>query len=254
MTEKKTLVVGIGEVGGPLAEVLETGGPVLRHDLEPVMFDDPIGVMHICFPFRDRERFCETAAQYVRRFCPELTIVNSTVIPGTTQMLESMTGAPVCYSPVRGKHTEMATALRNYHKFVAGADPAAVDKAQAHFRSAGIATERMSSPEVLELAKLSETTYFGVLIAFAQELNRYAQAVGVDYQEITNFFKEIHFLPHATYYPGFIGGHCVIPNINLLLRVADSTLLTAVLVSNDRRARELEKADECQSDLCTGGH
>ena len=98
----------------------------------------------------------------------------------------------------------------------------------------------MSSPENLELAKLAETTYFGVLITFAQELNRYAVGADADYGEITKFFKEIEFLPRSSYYPGFIGGHCVIPNINLLLQVAESPLLKAVLLSNDRRAEELD--------------
>ena len=40
----------------------------------------------------------------------------------------------------------------------------------------------MDQPETLELAKLAETTYFGVLIAFAQELNRYAATVGANYE------------------------------------------------------------------------
>jgi UDP-N-acetyl-D-mannosaminuronate dehydrogenase len=240
MTQGKTLVVGIGEVGKPLAQVLEGNAPVLRHDIEPVAFDDAIGIMHICFPFRNQRSFCETVEGYARRFKPELIIVNSTVIPGTTRSIERMTGIDSCYSPVRGKHVEMESALRSYRKFIAGSVPAAVERAEAHFREAGLETERMSSPEALELAKLSETTYFGVLIAFAQELNRYAVGAGVDYAELTNFFKEINFLPRTSYYPGFIGGHCVIPNINLLLQVADSPLLQAVLTSNSRRAEELE--------------
>ena len=68
MTEKKTLIVGIGEVGKPLAQVLEVNSPVLRHDLEPVNFDDPIGIMHICFPFRNQQSFCDAVASYVNRF------------------------------------------------------------------------------------------------------------------------------------------------------------------------------------------
>lgn len=245
MTEKKTLVVGIGEVGGPLSLVLEGAGKeVLRQDLEPQNFNDPIGVMHICFPFTDKDRFCKAAAAYVRRFAPELTIINSTVMPGTTRRVEEMSGRKVCYSPVRGKHVEMASALRSYRKFVAGSDPEAVDLAEKHFQEAGLVVERMSAPEALELAKLAETTYFGVLIAFAQELNRYAGRVNVDYAELPSFFKEIGFLPRTSYYPGFIGGHCVMPNINLLLKVGDSPLLEAVRFSNELRAEELEESRE----------
>ena len=39
-------------------------------------------------------------------------------------------------------------------------------------------TRLIEAPETLELAKLAETTYFGVIIAFAQELNRYARGSG----------------------------------------------------------------------------
>src|SRR5262249_11862792 len=96
--------------------------------------------------------------------------------------------------------------------------------------------------------------YFGVLISFAQELNRYAQECGVGYSEIPNFFREISFLPNTNYYPGFIGGHCVIPNIHLLLQIADSPLLNAVLTSNDLRARELEKTDHREASAQPEGH
>lgn len=239
MSNGTTLVVGIGEVGRPLAEVLERSGPVLRHDLEPREFDAPIGVMHICFPFRDRSTFVATALDYIRRFQPALTIVNSTVVPGTTRAIASSSGMPVCYSPVRGKHIEMASALTRYVKFVAAPQEEWAIAAAEHFAGAGMKTRRMSTAESLELAKLAETTYFGVCIAFAQELNRYAARVNGEYAEMTGFFEEVEFLPGRKYFPGFIGGHCVIPNLNLLLQLAPAPLLEAVLDSNRRRTDEI---------------
>ena len=74
----------------------------------------------------------------------------------------------------------------------------------------------MSSPEALELAKLLETTYFGLLIAWAQEMNRFAETANADYLEVGKFFREIGYLPNVLFQPGFIGGHCVMPNIALL--------------------------------------
>jgi hypothetical protein len=164
--------------------------------------------------------FVGETARYIKLFKPALTIVNSTVGVGTTRAVAERTGAAVVNSPVRGKHAEMAKALLHYAKFVAGTDARAVDAAIEHFNAAGMKTRRVSTPDTLELAKLAETTYFGFCIAFAQELNRYAQAAGADYDEAVRFFEEIEFLPRQTYFPGFIGGHCVIPNIHLLLGVA----------------------------------
>jgi len=238
-SKSSTLVVGLGEVGGALADVLERAAPVLRHDIEQRDFDQPIGVMHLCFPYGSGEGFEEIALSYIERFKPEVTIINSTVTPGTTRALERRAGRPVAFSPVRGKHVRMVQDLLRYKKFIAAVDPATALRAQEHFRQAGMRTQLVAQPETLELAKLAETTYFGVIIAFAQELNRYAATAGGDYDEAASFFEEVDYLPRTRYFPGFIGGHCVIPNIHLMLRVGRSALLEAVLDSNRRRAVEL---------------
>ena len=237
--ERKTLVVGIGEVGSALMKVLERKGPVLWHDIEPREFADPIGTMHFCIPYRSPAEFESTAVSYIRRFKPLLTIVNSTVVPGTTRKIAEQAGAAVAYSPIRGKHARMTEDLLRYAKFVAAPDPAVAEAAERQFASVGMKTRRVARVETLELAKLAETSYFGVLIAFAQELNRYAERVDANYSEMTEFFEEIDFLPSTKYFPGFIGGHCVIPNLHLLKRISPSQLLDAVLDSNERRAVEL---------------
>ena len=234
-----TLVVGLGEVGSALSQVLRRTGRVLEHDIERREFDEPIGVMHLCVPFTRQDDFEAVALSYIARFKPELTIINSTVVPGTSRAIAERALVPIAYSPVRGKHIQMAEDLLKYRKFVAGTDENTATRAAEHFRAAGMTTQSISKLETLELAKLAETTYFGVLIAFAQELNRYADRVEGDYAEALDFFEEVDFLPHTKYYPGFIGGHCVIPNIQLLRTIASSPMLEAVLESNRMRAGEL---------------
>ena len=234
------LVVGLGEVGGALSQVLKRNGRrIFEHDIEKREFDAPIGVMHLCFPFTRQPDFEAIAISYIERFKPQLTIINSTVVPGTSRAIAEKARVPIAYSPVRGKHIRMADDLLKYRKFVAGTDDDAMKRAAAHFREAGMTTQCVSKLETLELAKLGETTYFGVLIAFAQELNRYANQVDGDYEEALDFFEEVDFLPRTKYYPGFIGGHCVIPNIQLLRTIASSPMLEAVLESNRMRAGEL---------------
>lgn len=238
-TKSQTMVVGLGEVGSALAQVLERKAPVVRHDLKPIELAQPVGVMHLCLPYQGRAQFESAALSYLERFKPALTIINSTVLPGTTRSLAAQSGAALAYSPVRGKHVRMAEDLTRYAKFVAALDAETALRAETHFHEAGIKTRAVGRVETLELAKLAETTYFGLLIAFAQELNRYVERVKGDYFEATNFFDEIEFLPSRRYFPGFIGGHCVIPNIHLMQQVAHSPLLEAVLNSNELRAREL---------------
>jgi hypothetical protein len=69
-----TLVVGVGEVGGGLTEVLERAHRVARLDLKPAAIDEPIEAMHICFPFASRGQLESAVRGYIRRFQPQLTI------------------------------------------------------------------------------------------------------------------------------------------------------------------------------------
>ncbi len=241
---KVTLIVGLGEVGIPLRTVLERNHPgTIGIDVEPVFIDEPIGIMHICFPFGGQAQFQEAVVAYARKYAPEVIVINSTVVPGTTRSIENACGVPCVYSPVRGKHTRMVDELQTYIKFVAGTDAHATEMVIEQFQSARIKAEAMSTPESLELAKLLETTYFGLLIAWAQEMNRFAQKVDADYVEIGKFFREIGYLPGVLFQPGHIGGHCVMPNIGLLQQRFQSEFLDAIKNSNDARRLELEIVD-----------
>ena len=93
-------------------------------------------------------------------------------------------------------------------------------------------TKLLASPEASEIAKLTETTYFGLLIAWAQEVERYCMKLGANYDEVVSFYEEIKFFPPVKYFPGEIGGHCVMPNIDILLQKFPSGLLQAIVQSN----------------------
>ena len=86
-------------------------------------------------------------------------------------------------------------------------------------KDCGIKTKKMSSPETLEIAKIiCDTSYLGWLINYAQLSNIVAVEYGVNYDEMWSFSDEIHkFLGNRPkMFPGFIGGHCVIPNLDLI--------------------------------------
>src|SRR5580700_5355220 len=129
----RTLVVGLGEVGAALAAILDRKELVLRHDLDRVKIDEPIGTMHLCIPFQSPHQFETVALGYISRFKPDLTIINSTVIPGTTRAIAEKSGCAVAYSPVRGKHVKMEQDLVHYYKFVAAPGRADAVSAEAHF-------------------------------------------------------------------------------------------------------------------------
>jgi UDP-N-acetyl-D-mannosaminuronate dehydrogenase len=235
---KKTVVIGLGEVGGPLFDLIaQTGADVLGVDVAPVDLPPPgtVEVMHMCIPF-EIDDFVGETARYVDRLQPDLTVINSTVSVGTTRAVHERTGGRIVHSPIRGKHARMLEELTYYDKFIGPMDAPAGVLAKQHFESLGMTTKALSSPEASELAKLTETTYFGVLIAWAQQVERYCEAVGVDYDEVVAIYEQIGYLPPVKFFPGLIGGHCVMPNIEILKEIADTPLLEVVRWSNAQKA------------------
>jgi UDP-N-acetyl-D-mannosaminuronate dehydrogenase len=248
----RIVVVGLGEVGKPLLKLISEHRDVIGVDLQPP--DGPIlnvDVMHVCYPFEIKDFVGETA-RYIDRFKPRLTIINSTLGIGTTRLVAQRTGTAVAHSPVRGKHARMLEELKTYTKFVGAMDPASGRHAAEHFHSVGLKTRVLSAPEATELAKLTETTYFGLMIAWAQEVERYCDHTRQAYEEIAAFYEEIKFFPSVKYFPGIIGGHCVMPNIEILRKFDDSVILKAIRTSNHRKIeRELAKGFEDSAILKT---
>jgi hypothetical protein len=228
------LVVGLGETGRPLKEILEQAYPTASRDIEPADIAGKIGALHICYPFQVGD-FVATTAGYIAQYHPELTIIHSTVIPGTTRQIYERTGDKVAYSPIRGKHTHMREQLMTYTKFVAGATPEAAAQAADHLAGAGLHVRPVSTCESLELAKLVETTYFGLLIAWAQEVERFCAHVGASYEDVMLLTEDVKYLPPVVFQPGFIGGHCVMPNILLLQQACPSAFLELIQASNEQK-------------------
>jgi UDP-N-acetyl-D-mannosaminuronate dehydrogenase len=232
MSKGKVIVAGLGEVGKPLFQLLSRTHATVGVDIEPPIEKlDRVEVLHVCYPFQIRDFIGETI-RYIELFRPALTVVNSTVAVGTTRQIAERSGTVVVNSPVRGKHARMLEELGHYTKFVGAMDAAAGQAAAEHFAAAGLKTRVLETPEATELAKLTETTYFGLMIAWAQELERYCDQSGANYNEVISFYEEIKFFPPVKYFPGVIGGHCVMPNIEILRGFDDSPMLEAIEMSN----------------------
>jgi UDP-N-acetyl-D-mannosaminuronate dehydrogenase len=229
----------MGEVGRPLYRILSGAFECKAVDIRPVETTEPCAVLHICYPFQIAD-FVGTSLSYIQTYRPLLTIINSTVAPGTTRKIYEAAGRPsVAYSPVRGKHANMERDMLRYKKFVAGCDPDATAHAISHFSEAGFKTDTFTTPEAAELAKLLETTYLGVLIAWAQETERFGSKYNVSFNELNSFVKEIDFLPSHVF-PGQIGGHCVMPNIAILQTQIKSRFLDAIVESNQTKTRQTQ--------------
>jgi UDP-N-acetyl-D-mannosaminuronate dehydrogenase len=229
--EKKIVVAGLGEIGFPILQLVSKSGPAVGYDLNTKLMDETkvrkyenlkTSFLHVCIPFSDR--FAENVISLYDKFHPEVIVIHSTISPGTTSKLQSRLSIPVIYSATRGVHKRMLSDMKRYTKFYAIESDAPRKKwaSSAYARlmkNAGVTTRQMTSPITLELAKIVvDTSYYGWLITYAQLSNMIAIKHNVNYDEMWSFADEIHkYLGNRPkMFPGFIGGHCVIPNLDLI--------------------------------------
>jgi UDP-N-acetyl-D-mannosaminuronic acid dehydrogenase len=144
----------------------------------------------------------------------------------------------VAFSPERVYSGRIFADLRRYPKLVGGCSEAGEARAVELYRAfierrpageAGPPTEvwPMDSAEAAELAKLAETTYRDLNIAFANELARHADGAGIDVHRVIDAansqpFSHIHR-------PGVaVGGHCIPVYPHFFLHGAPEARLPAV--------------------------
>ena len=228
---KKDMVAGIGEIGKPILKLLSKNNIVVGFDLNPDLMDErkferyqnlKTSFLHIAIPVTGK--FINNVLKLCKKFQPECIVIHSTVKPGTTEELQGKLTIPVIYSATRGVHKRMIYDLKRYTKFfVISANAPRGKWASTTYvkmmKQCGIKTKKMSKPETLELAKIiCDTSYLGWLVNYAQLSNMIAIQHGVDYDEMWSFSDEIQeFLGNSPkMFPGIIGGHCVIPNIDLI--------------------------------------
>lgn len=225
------LVVGLGEIGSPIFQLLSKGNTVLGYDINKSKMNlekfkniknSAVILVHICIQFSDE--FVDTVVRICKKYNPRGVVIHSTISPRTTEDLQKRLKIPVIYSATRGVHKRMIKDLQRYTKFYSIYDSApnaswASKTYEKRMKKAGIKTKKMSNPLVLELAKIVvDTSYYGWLINYAQLSNLIAIKNKVNYDEMWSFADEIHeYLGNRPkMFPGFIGGHCVIPNLDLI--------------------------------------
>lgn len=260
LTEERALVVGLGEVGRPLFELLRDSGhfTVYGSDIDEAKMREleqdrsnlpnEVDVMHICVPCWNKEEFMNITVGYVKQFKPSLVVINSTVPPGTTQEIDERCNCLVAHSPVRGVHKSvehMKWEFKRWTKYVGGVNKESSDAACKHFEKAGCKTMVLKSSLETELAKLFETTYRAWMIACFQEMHRISRHFGADFVEVVDFLEDTHRvrLDRPIMFPGVIGGHCILANAELLLKSYDSTFLRLILESNEKRKEEIKDED-----------
>jgi UDP-N-acetyl-D-mannosaminuronate dehydrogenase len=228
---KKDVVAGLGEIGYPILKLLSKKQTTVGYDIDKnstnklkfkTLQDTQTSFLHIAIPVTTK--FDSNILELNKKFKPECIVIHSTISLGTTERIQKKLSIPLIYSATRGVHKRMLKDIKRYMKFFAISKNApkkqwAIKTFSRKMKNCGVKTRQMSTPETLELGKiLCDTSYLGWLINYAQLTNMIAIQYNIDYDEMWTFSDEIHkFLGNRPkMYPGFIGGHCVIPNLDLM--------------------------------------
>jgi UDP-N-acetyl-D-mannosaminuronate dehydrogenase len=261
LTKKTVLVVGLGEVGHALLEMLQESGKFQVYgfdvdeermrELRQNDLPNKVDIMHVCIPCANQKQFIDAVVNHAKRFKPKLIIINSTVKAGTTMNIYKRCGCIIAHSPIRGVHKDpeyMKQEIRNWTKYVGGATPKAAQATRKHFTELDLKTKVLKSCVETELAKLFETSYRAWMITCFQEMHRISRKVGADFDQTVDLLEDTHRkrFDRPVMFPGPIGGHCLIPNMKLLLDNYDSKFVHLALESNEKRIEEMKDPDIAQ--------
>ena len=222
------VILGMGEVGQTLFDLLvdrkfdcvgiDLDNSKCKKYSENEVIKNP-EYLHVCLP-GELTGFTDIVLNWINKIKNiQVVIIHSTVKPGTTKIIQEKLSIPILFSPVRGVHKRFLNDIKKYTKFISF-DGIEIDpKIKTDLENRFEKIEWMSTTKTAELAKiLVDTTYYGWLINYAQITKMICEKENVDFDEMWKFADEIHenLGNRPKMFPGIIGGHCVIPNLDLV--------------------------------------
>ena len=222
------IILGMGEVGETLFDLLvdrkfdcigiDLEDSKCKNYTENKIIENP-QYLHVCLP-GELEKFTDIVIEWVNKIKNiQVVVIHSTVKPGTTKTIQEKSSIPILFSPVRGVHRRFLNDIKKYTKFISFDDTEINSKIKKDLENRFEKVDWMSTTKTAELAKiLVDTTYYGWLINYAQITKMICEKENVDFDEMWKFADEIHenLGNRPKMFPGIIGGHCVIPNLNLV--------------------------------------
>lgn len=212
---KKHIVIGLGEVGAALKNILKADGLDIYKESDAD--GGPYEVMHVCIPWG--KSFVSSVTNYQQIYKPSIVIVHSSVPIGTCDFHGWV------HSPIRGVHPNLELGIRTFVKYFGGKQ--AFEAAEI-FARLGVKVRIAARARDTEAAKLWDTTQYGVMILLEKEIHAFCKKNDLDFETVYASFNETYNsgyyqlgMPHVArpslvHMDGKIGGHCVIPNAELL--------------------------------------
>lgn len=219
-------ILGVGQVGGAIKKITSKFFYVLTKDiLTDQLKNNQIDILHICIPYSDK--FIEIVIKQINLNHPKLIIINSTIKPGTTREIWDEINIPIVHSPVMGVHPRLYYYLFQFPKFIGPINKKSGLMAASHFKNMGLKTILFNNPEETEIAKLLDTTYYGLNIVFAKWVKEICDTKHLEFNNVYNKFNLAYNEGYSQTLPqvrrpilkpvkGPIGGTCVVPNAIIL--------------------------------------
>jgi len=222
------IILGMGEVGETLFDLLvdrkfdcigiDLDDSKCKNYTENEIIENP-QYLHVCLP-GELEKFTDIVIEWINKIKNiQVVVIHSTIKPGTTKTIQERSSIPILFSPVRGVHRRFLDDIKKYTKFISFDGTKINSKIKKDLENRFKKVDWMSTTKTAELAKiLVDTTYYGWLINYAQITKMICEKENVDFDEMWKFADEIHenLGNRPKMFPGIIGGHCVIPNLNLV--------------------------------------
>ncbi|HJJ21211.1 MAG: GDP-mannose dehydrogenase [Crenarchaeota archaeon] len=222
------IILGMGEVGGTIYDLLkdrkfncvgiDLDNSKCKNYTENKVIENP-EYLHVCLP-GELVKFTDIVIEWINKIKNiQVVVIHSTVKPGTTKIVQGKTSIPILFSPVRGVHKRFLSDIKKYTKFISFDGKEIDSKIKKDLENRFEKIDWMSTTKTAELAKiLVDTTYYGWLINYAQITKMICEKEDVNFDEMWKFADEIHqnLGNRPKMFPGIIGGHCVIPNLELI--------------------------------------
>lgn len=262
---KKKRIVGIlgyGEIGKAVARICkEAGFGVLVRDLDiDQLKGGKVDYLHVAIPEKENKVFVNVVSKIIKELTPKLTIINSSVTPGTTRKIYNNTKLPVVHSPVLGLHPNLYDSIKKYFvKVVAPIDKKSRELAIKHFKDLGLKVVFYKKPENSEAAKLLDLVYFAWNIIFCKWMNEFCRKNRLDFDEVYTKQNQIYndgykkLLPNTIRpilipMPGPITGHCTIPDTELIERMYPNRFTEFIIKENKSYFNEIKDIEKQRAD------
>lgn len=217
-TKMRHLIIGLGEIGKAVYGIFPDAQTL---DIEKKAIESPIDVMHICFTYG--KGFLGQVLEYKEKYNPDHVVIWSTVPIGKTKKIKG-----AVHAPVEGKHPDLEDSIRQMERWLGYNDEAEKYFYINLFNEVGIKVKPVENSDFTEALKLLSTTEYGINIEFARYKKHVADELGMDYEltkefniEYNKLYKTLglekkyqKFVLDAP--EGDIGGHCIVPNAQLL--------------------------------------